>query len=139
MKITIATFQEMGGGEHFSVACKAKKCCFSPASKVTAVHILSEGRPAFSFFFFFFFSFLMKQIKPHSCNANLTHHSPPLPSSRFCSSEVDQAKMTLLNLQSKKLGFERENWPKADWKLVVKPVPKPRSPESLVFSFLSLS
>ena len=81
----------------------------------------------------------MKQIKPHSCNANLTHHSPPLPSSRFCSSEVDQAKMTLLNLQSKKLGFERENWPKADWKLVVKPVPKPRSPESLFFSSLSLS
>lgn len=121
----------MGGGEHFSVALKAKKCCFSPASKVTAVHILSAERPAFSF--------LMKQTKPHSCNANLTQHSPPLPSSRFCSSEVDQAKMTLLNLQSKELGFERENLPKADGKLVVKPVPKPRSPESLVFSSLSLS
>lgn len=47
--------------------------------------------------------------------------------------------MTLLNLQSKELGFERENLPKADGKLVVKPVPKPRSPESLVFSSLSLS
>lgn len=89
----------MGGGEHFSAASKAQKCCFSPASKVTAVHILSEERPAFSF--------LMKQIKSHSYKINLTHHSPPLPSSQFCFSEVDQAKMTVLTLQSKKLGFER--------------------------------
>ena len=138
MKITIATFQEMGAGSISVLHVKPRNAVsLQPVKSLLFTFCLKEGLP--SAFFFFFFSFLMKQIKPHSCNANLTHHSPPLPSSRFCSSEVDQAKMTLLNLQSKKLGFERENWPKADWKLVVKPVPKPRSPESLVFSSLSLS
>lgn len=101
--------------------------CFSPASKVTAGHILSEERPPFSF--------LMKQIKPHSYKVNLTHHSPALPLPPFCFSEGDQAKMTVLTLQSKKLGFERQHLPKADWKLVVKPAPEPRSPESLGLLF----
>ena len=135
MKITIATFQEMGVGSISVLHVKPRNAVSpQPVKSLLFTFCLKEGLPSA-----FFFSFLMKQIKPHSCNANLTHQSPPLPSSRFCSSEVDQAKMTLLNLQSKKLGFERENWPKADWKLVVKPVPKPRSPESLFFSSLSLS